>query len=378
MKIGILTFHAAYNYGAFLQTYALSTALHLKGHTTTVINYQPEYLVSGYRPFSSPKYNRKHSLLINLLTIPYSIVRQTLDYPQANKRFRYFKDTISRNLPLSKSTYSTYADLPTHEEYDLYVAGSDQIWASHLTGGKLDPAFFFYNLPASTKTCTYAASMGRSAVSDEHLEDFREYTKNLNAISMRECSAMPFVQEQTGKDVQCVLDPTLLLTAEEWMKYAQEPKKHPQKFLLSYSFGTDPEYFRAVKRIAKKSGLEIVWLHTRGVFCKYFVMHNYVRPEEFVWYFANASAVITPSFHGTMFSIINRKPFYSVAPYPQSVRIEDHLKRFDLLDRLYDSAEKLPNTVTDIDYTKPAEKLEEWRRKSFAYLDMITKPDDEQ
>ena len=380
MKIGIITFHAAYNYGAFLQTYALQNVLLNKGHNTEIINYLPKYLLTPYyASISLPKYNKNSSIIKNILNIPLTIAINTINYPQAKRRIRYFKDTIAQNLRVSPDSFSTYDELAEGKEtYDRYILGSDQIWNPSITGNKLDPAFFLYYLTSGAMISTYAASMGNSNLSTEHIEDFKRYSQNLKTISIRECSAIPFVQEHTGKEVQCVLDPTLLLTVEEWEKYAVEPKKHPQKFLLSYSFGTDPEYFRAVKNIAKKSGLEVVWLHNKGAFCKYFMMHNYVRPEEFVWYFANASAVITASFHGTVFSLINKKPFYSVAPRPKSVRIEDHLRRLGLLDRLYDSADKLPDTVTEIDYTKPCEKLEEWRQKSFAYLDMITKPDDEQ
>ena len=379
MKIGILTFHSAYNYGAFLQTYGLQKYLCGIGHDVTIIDYCPEYLLRGYRPFSPHQYDKYLSRLKNILAYPYSIAIQSINYKQTSQRRKYFNDTIYKNLKLSEKSFPTYDELSNTElEYDTYILGSDQIWTPHLTDGKLDPAFFLYNISPPTKTYTYAASMGKSSIPDEHVDDFKKYSQNLNTISIRECSATHFVREQTGKDVHCVLDPTLLLTADEWDTYSIKPGKHPKKYLLSYYMSAKPEYFRAVKNIAKKSDLEVVWIHNTGVFCKYFVKHNYVRPEEFVWYFANASAVITDSFHGTMFSIINRKPFYSVAPYPQSVRIEDHLKRLGLLDRLYDSADKLPDIVTEIDYTKPCEKLEEWRQKSFAYLDMITKPDDEQ
>ena len=379
MKIGLLTFHSAYNYGAFLQTYGLMTYLSNLGHDVTIINYRPDYLLRGYRPFTLHKYNKNIPILRNLLAFLYSIVMQSCTYNQVKKRSRYFEETISKNLKLSPHDFSTYEVLKAGiETYERYILGSDQIWTPHLTGGKLDSAFFLYNVSPPTKTYTYAASMGKSTLPNEHIEDFKKYSHNINAISVRECSAVPFVQEQTGKTVHCAIDPTLLLTANEWREYSVEPEKHPKKYLLSYYMNTKPEYFQAVKNIAKKSSLEVVWIHNTGVFCKYFVGHNYVRPEEFVWYFANAEAVVTDSFHGTMFSIINKKPFYSIAPYPQSVRIEDHLKRFGLLDRLYDSADKLPDTVTEIDYTKPYEKLEEWRKKSFDYLDMITKPDVEQ
>ena len=378
MRVGLLTLHASTNYGAFLQAYALSETIQKMGNDVTFINYLHKYRQNTVA-FSFPKYNSEQSILQNAMKILYRLASQALNYHQLSRFLKYLNESRLQNINVTKTTYHSFSDLKEAKEtFDIYIAGSDQIWGFQLFGGEFDPVFFLSYLPKTAKTYTYAASMGRVAPPKELVDSFKEYSKNLNIISVRECSVLPFVRENSGKEVYCVLDPTLLLTTEEWSGFEKVPPKKHGRYLLSFSLRGDETYFKKVKKIARKSALEVVWIHNTGVFCKYFVKHNYVRPEEFVWYFANAEAVITDSFHGTMFSIINRKPFYSVAPYPQSVRIEDHLKRLGLLDRLYDSAEKLPDTVTEIDYTKPCEKLEEWRQKSFAYLDMITKPDDEQ
>lgn len=369
MRIGMLTFHPAFNYGAFLQTYSLYHVLKKMGQDVSIIDYRPDYLTRPYNLVTLPKYDSKKNILSNFYTLFGTLVVKLLNLRQSYHRRDYFNQSLNRYFQYSKKrNILSSKDLFKCESYDVYIAGSDQIWNPEITAGILDPAYFLSFANGKAKKSIYGASMKISTLPQEHLEDFKKYVQNLHYISLRECSAVSFVKEYS--DAVCVLDPSLLLTNDEWSSFSVKPRIHPKKYLVSYYLGRDSSYIDKVKRIAQNSGLEIVWIHTKSVFHG-IPLRNSVRPEEFVWYFKHASAVVTDSFHGTLFSVIFHIPFYAVAPYPQSVRIRDHLKRLGLESRFYLSVSDVPDTMTLIHYPDSDERLQKMRESSINFLNHI-------
>lgn len=373
MNIGILTFHIAQNYGAFLQAYALQYMLNNMGHDTKIIDYRPKYLTTPYNTHTVfPSWTKSKNILRYSLSIPLWIYLYWFNYAPRQNRQRYFSESMKR-LPLSNKTYYSYQDLSEDSfEYDKYIAGSDQIWNPILAGNKLDPAYFFTFIDDVNRVSTYAASMTQGPISNIHLSDFKKYLSSVGRISVREISNVQYLESLCHKTVINVADPTLLMTQDDWNKIAIRPKSPPKNFVLYYDFTNNPTIKALAHHISKKMNLPIVCISRSLMKFNYLSRETYVRPEEFVWYFNHASFIVTNSFHGTMFSIINKKPFYVIASYPTNIRIVDHLSLLGLLDRVYDSGDEVKEINCDIDYDAVYKKLDILRQKSLDYLHEIT------
>ena len=373
MKIGLLTFHIAQNYGAFLQAYALQYTLTNMGHDTEIINYQPEYLITPYHTRTAfPSWKQSKNIIQYSLSIPCWIYNNWVNYTPRMKRQRYFSDS-RKLLFITSKTYYSYAEFYDNIPiYDKYIAGSDQIWNPNITGNKLDPAYFFAFVDETSKIASYGASMIQDSVSNEHIFEFKRLLAHVGTISVREISNIKYIESLCNKPVINVVDPTLLLLDNDWKKIASCPKSCPSNFVLYYDFTNNPTIKVLARRVAKKLNLPIVCISIRMTGYNSLSRNIYVRPEEFVWYFNHASFIVTNSFHGTMFSIINKKPFYVIASYPTNIRIVDHLSLLGLLDRVYDSGDEVKEINIDIDYDSVYKKLNILREKSLDYLREIT------
>lgn len=365
MKIGILTYNSVSNYGALFQAYALQKTLEKHENSVELIEYWPAYRLTPLfrNPFSQPT-NR--SIIKWVLASAYSFFVDLITFHHKNRRIKYFKDFHSANLNNSKEKYYSYEELVSKKpKYDLYIAGSDQLWRRRDDIG-FDKGYFLKFVETTNCKATYAISFGRSSLDSTYLEEFRELTQDIDWISVREPSAVQYVAEASGKDVVWCLDPTLLLDQDEWGALAEPPAKRPDKYVLVYNLNRTPSLVAFAELISKKLHLPVIYL------CygkhRYFSISNYVRPEEWLWYFRNATFVVTDSFHGTIFSIINRKPFYTIQQKSNSTRVHDLLGELGIPDRLHYPGEVPFEVDSNIDYNTVYQRLSELRKKSVNYL----------
>lgn len=357
MKIGLLTFHAAHNYGAVLQAYATQEKVKELGYTIEVINYNPDYLIKQKLfPISS-----KQSFIINaklvfegIITLPWKI-----------KRRQNFIDFNCNKLNLSKKNYQ---NIPFIEnmDYDWYIMGSDQVWNCKLTKG-FDSVYLgnFKTKPAAKKI-SYAASMSHYALTNEQKQEFSKLITNFNAISVREEELHDYLANNYNQESTVVLDPTLILDTEKWSSMAVKPKIS-KKYVLVYSIDLRNEAMRMANSIAKEIGAEVIELSMNVD--KNVLKNGYqtASPEEYVGLFQNAEFVITSSFHGTAFSVIFNKPFFSIAHGgDKDSRQKTILNNLGVLDRFI-SKDATPCFKT-LDYTVPNQKLKELREKSIQFL----------
>jgi len=368
MKIGIITFHSKVNYGAIFQTYALQTVLTRMGHDVEIIDYWPQYRLNPSGLFSKPAIKVKITPRF-IIGRPFGFCLDLLNLRVNIKRKKYFEEYFSKYLHISKNTFSTYDDLvKCRNKYDFFIAGSDQIWNPKRTGGKSDPAYFLAFVGDPKCCAAYAVSMGTDRIDTSHMMQFRELVKNIGTISVRESSAISFVQHESGKNVVSVLDPTLLLKREEWAITAQFPKRIPAKYLLVFTVGYNSSIFGFVQKISHILNLPIVYV---GGGMRSIPHASYVHPCELQWYFAHAEFVVTDSFHGTVFSVLNQKPFYTILASPARTRIVDFLTPLGLIDRLFNSGDDITNINANIDYKFAMKKLDELRSDSIAYLNSV-------
>jgi Polysaccharide pyruvyl transferase. len=371
VKIGIITFHNANNYGAALQAVALKMVLSKFGEAQ-IINYtsaDPSIVAYGIDENCDLT---KQMLSYNMLSLLASgMVSQVFD---PLKRIERFQNFIQAHGNLTEA-YS-YDDLINNqiEPFDIYVSGSDQIWNPKYSG--LDPVFFSAYASPDAKKIAYASSIGDYQLKKEEVDKIRQYLTSFAYLSTREATTAQILQNITGKQVKHVLDPSLLLNERDW-KNLFNIKQRYDSYVLTYTLSPCLDIFEIAANVAQKQGIRVINI-SKGdpTHISQTVVHRKfidefifsAGPVEFLDLFYNARYIITDSFHGTIFAINFNKPFVTVIPQTDPGRITSILNLVDLRERLVSSKEQFSNLAMDIDYTKPNLFLEEQRRKSMHFL----------
>lgn len=354
MKIGILTFHCAHNYGAVLQAYATQTFLQSQGFEVVMVDYRPEYLVSPYRVFDWKSYWT--GSLVSFLRTAFS---KLCLLPANKKRSKAFESFITQRLRLQGIDFTRKGDI------DAFVFGSDQIWNPILCKG-FDPVYFGqFEAAAGKKKIAYAASMGSLVLQDEQERFYREVLPSLDAISVREESLQSLLSPLSPRPIQQVLDPTFLLAASAWRSIARNPQVD-SPYVLVYQVVAHPETMRIAQTLAKQLHGKVIELKAT---LKLFQQSPYqcASPEEFLGYFNRAACVVTTSFHGTAFSLLFNRPFYTIQHGNRhDARSQSLLDRLSLLDRFIPGDSQLQ--FTPIDYQGVNAQLQQEIARSQHYL----------
>ncbi len=355
MKVGLLTFHSAHNYGAVLQAYATQETIKRLGVEIDCIDYRPNYLIKQ-RVFPNLK---KQSAITKLKLIFWSFILILWKY----KRNKGFNDFIESKLHLSKENYL----FPKFKnEYEAYVIGSDQVWNVKLTKGFDDAYWGNFNTKKDAIKISYAASMSNYNLDVTQKEQMLTLLKNFNFISVREDEAKEFIYKNFNKEATTVLDPTFLLDKSKWKKISTPPSLN-KKYILVYSIGLRDEALTIANSLAKQ--LDAVVIELTMMVDKNAILNKYqsTSPEMFLGFFENAECIITTSFHGTSFSIIYNKPFYSIAHgNDKDNRQTTILKKLGLMDRFIDRNEK--PVFQKINYREVNTKLNILREESITFL----------
>ena len=287
-----------------------------------------------------------------------------------NKRFEEFHEKYNH---LTSSVYPSVRSLYDAKfDYDVLCIGSDQVW-NYEKGYSLEPFFACFD-KNGTKKISYASSIGLSSLSKEAERVFKKELSGFSHLSVREQQASELLENLLDRDVDVVLDPTLILDNKEWQEVAKFDMCPKEKYILVYIVTIKPcDYVLEVARhIAKERNLKIVRI-CRDAYPE--DSGNDVQeiltagPSDFVGLFANAEFVVTNSFHGTVFSINFSKSFYSVIKSQHSTnsRLTSILKKLNLENRILPVGSPLPK-ISDVDYTIPSEKLKEERLHSLEYI----------
>lgn len=284
-KIGIITFHRALNYGAVLQAYALCESLKKLDSNIVVeiIDYRNDNIEKGRK--------LKERLL------PFSIknVLRTFLLVKKVKKFNIF---INGNLSLSKKIYSKDNFIELSRDYDKIIVGSDQVWNFNITGN--DKNYLLDSLTCSKYS--YAASLGLNYLDNETLEVFKKLLCDFKMISVREEEAKEILRKISSKII-VTLDPTLLLTANDWKNIVDYKKN--DKYILVYNI-KKPDYLLDIaKKVSNETNYKVVFI-PNGIFPKFGKL-EFPSISRFVGLFKNAEYVLTNSFHGTVFSTIFHK-----------------------------------------------------------------------
>ena len=352
MKIGIVSIFDNKNLGNRLQNYALQQVLSVSGNPLTVKN----------KPASSGKSRMLRALPMAELPLFNRLLGM--------ERRAALAAFTQKQIKVSKFTYwyeKEYLELKHLDWCDIFCAGSDQVW--NPTCGR-SGMFNYLGFADYDRTFSYAASFGIEEIPEKYKEDVREGLNHIKFISVREDSGKRIVEELTGRtDVQVLVDPTMLLTTQEWDAVAEKPqKKLPEKYLLTYFLGrVSQERRQAVEKKAAELGCETIWLMDKD--SSFYA----IGPGHFVYLIKHARMVCTDSFHGSVFSFLYEKPLAIFdregSGENMGSRIRTLADKFQLEDCLVKN-NSIPDVI-EADYSAGYAALEEERKKSKAFLDMV-------
>ncbi|MDR0918713.1 MAG: polysaccharide pyruvyl transferase family protein [Oscillospiraceae bacterium] len=335
MKIGIMSlYYKTYNYGAQLQSYALQKAVHSLGFDSELI-----------------RYNWQNADIENFYQTRFNNI----------DKFREF----SFSIPHSTKLYDPKNIHQSNADYDIFICGSDQIWG-------VTQSMPRYILPHMCLSFTdeekvkfsYGASFGGAKITTDRIPIFKYWGSKLDTISMREQSAVQYIEDITGKSAVSVLDPTFLLERTEWESLINSDTDD-EDYIFVYNIGGNRELEKAATTLSEKIGCTVKTIAYSG--------EEEAGPIEFLKLIKNAKYVLTTSFHGTCFSIIFEKQFYTFpvdnvqSDFSKNVRIKDLLKKIDEQSRFIVFADEV-DFDTSIDYKKVNAHIATEKVKSLEFL----------
>ena len=365
MKASVITLHTVDNYGSVMQTYATQQVLKKMGCDVEFVDYWRKGNLPHERAVQllhNSSTMQKLKPLWNVNGITRKMAVSALEKVMAGRKSPMWK-FLEKYVTLSQKQYSSLEELQKDPPCaDVYITGSDQVWNSIWNQG-VDRAYFLEYAPEGKPRIAFSSSIGREKLDDEEIPETRELLQKYTAISVREESAVRLLAS-LGIKATWVLDPTLMLSGNEWRKLAA-PIRRKQPYLLLYQLNPNPEMDVYAARLAHKCGWELVRIgFGRSDKTKLGTCVMLPSVEEFLGVFDQAACVLTDSFHATAFSLNLAKEFISVLPNRFGTRIESILRLTGTSGRLLKNFEEDLILENPIDNAYVAAVLNSERTKS--------------
>lgn len=369
-----------HDYGGMLQAFASQWALLKNGIDAEAIDFDNlkgdiakrkwKYFLSNLMDLTIVK---EKSRIIN------KILREKLYKPFRAKmalRDAAFEKFCHENFRVTKK-FESWEELEKGcRDFDAVIVGSDQLWLPSNVAGDYYTLNF---VPDDVKKVAYATSFGVGEIPQKMRNQYTNFLNRINYLSARETSGQSIIKEITGKEVPLVCDPTMLLEMEDWDSFSKNKPVVNEDYVFCYFMGDNPEQRSFVKRLAKEKNCSIVALLHLDQYIssdeKYIDYAPYnIDPPDFVNLVKNAKYVCTDSFHGTVFSIIFSKDFFTFkrfnkkASLSTNTRLISLLNKLGLNDRLYDGSEKVDGDLTICNYDQIQNDLKIFREESINYF----------
>lgn len=367
MKAGILTITDGQNYGNRLQNYAMQELLKSIGMEAETIPRRTKRDLTGIDKIEVDiKYVIKR--ILRYKCDHYRRIRKKRFTEFNHKYIKFGKDVLQNSI----------APDGLNDKYDYFIIGSDQVWNARLEIVKEDIKNHLAFFAESGKKIAYAASFGTDDVAPEYRNLFSEALSTYKAIGVREDSGVDIVRNLCNRnDATVVLDPTMMLSVEQWKKIEKKPKYiQNQKYIVTYFLGGRGKKLSSyIKNIANEFEAEIINLDIEFLLDNDIDDKNFftTTPDEFVWLIDHAECVLTDSFHASVFSILFHKPFCTYERIAEEKgnnmgsRIQTLLKKFGLLE-FYGNIKNPVLRPRAYDDTKIDEILNQEREHSILFL----------
>lgn len=351
MKIGILTFWKTEdNYGQLLQCYASQKYLRSLGHETFLVR-----TTNGreYNPNFKQQLRDKIRTVYRLLPYPIYLTKRVIGsafYFLTHGKLRQHKVDLGfeqfRKEYLNCTQVYTLEDLQKNPpSADAFVVGSDQIWNTN------DGIYYLTWVRDGVKRIAYAASFGGGDTIPKK-KTLEEWLKRFDYVSVREQSGVEICSNAGYKNAECVVDPTMLLRAEDYLEIASTdyPK---EKYLFIYFLGTRTTIdWKEIHAFAKSKGLKIVYVASQGQEDKF--KHAKATIHQWLTLISHAEYVLTNSFHGTVFTLLFGRKFMVYPVTGVAVKMNDRittlLRPLGLTHHIY--SDNIRAIEEDIDYAE--------------------------
>ena len=362
IKIAILTFHRAFNYGAILQSYALMSVISkFRNVEVKLIDYESEKLRLQY---INPK---KISELPSLKRKIKRLIRWGVQYFSTKKESeKYFalETFVEHNLFLTnRLTVDKLENL--NNTVDVFIVGSDQVWSARLTN--YDESYFLNFVADGKKKISYAASL--KIVDDKRTEDLiNKYLPSFDCISVREQSAVEYLKNKFNINSCCALDPTFLLDCTAWMDLIQgKYEKQDVKYIVIYMVGQQEQLLENAFKYAKEYKLKVISLNHLKWRWRYYRDYSNSSIEQFIGLIRNAECVFTTSFHGLAIAINLHTKFYFETPQSSTNNNE---RLLDITRKLGLENRNIANGISEdkINWDSVEDKLNVLRKESMDFL----------
>lgn len=346
-KVGIVTWFQSVNYGSQLQAYALTRAINKLGYEAYMIS------MSHYPIIKTFVYK----------SIYKSILRRFILSLIKDRNVLFVKKYL-------REWFMNYHS-PSFEHINNMICGSDQIWAPI----QYNPYYMLSFVPNNVNKISYAASIGLEEIPDRLVDSYKKYIRRINHVSVRENKGSDLLKDKCGIESTVVLDPTLIVEKKEWDSIKIK-SSIDFDYIFCYFLNKNHKYRALVEEYAQNRGFRIVGVsdNVNDSTWMDLLSHEQVGPCEFIGLVEGSMAVVTDSYHGTIFSMLYHKPFILFERFNkedkicQNSRIEQLKKYFNIDNRI-----KNPNLISHLeiakyDYTKFESSLSILREKSLCFL----------
>lgn len=347
-KVAIITLCSNNNFGNKLQNYALKKELEKEGFSVSTIWVENPFKANKIKQFLKMIRNKLNDYIINY--------KRNINFIKFNKKYL--------NIAKKKIIYNDdFRKISTY--YDFFIVGSDQVWNYNLVGN-FDT--YFMKDADKNKCISYAASIALDEIPSNLIEKYKDGFNHIKYISLRETAGKELVEEITlRKDVEVVVDPTMLLDKDEWEKIAKKPKKlKNNKYILNYFLGNlSADRKKEIERVAKDNNCEII-----DILDKKSDFYN-LGPEEFLYLEKNAFLICTDSFHSSVFAFLFDRPFIIFERDEEGLigmysRIDTLINNFQLKNRKFNK--RINKENLEHDYKESYKILEKERIKARTFL----------
>ncbi|MGI6492840.1 MAG: polysaccharide pyruvyl transferase family protein [Pelotomaculum sp.] len=367
------------NYGAVLQGFALFHKIEEFGYNPVIIRYYGGEFSDGKTP----------AILHNIKTKVWKIKRWLLRSKEYRKTVKKYNRQIKARkllfIQFQKETLNFWNKdrigwrklKSNYPDANAYVCGSDQIWNPYFKRGYNDPGYFLAFAPKTAKKISYAPSFGCSDLPITAQNDLGTLLEDFTAISVREKSGIDIVKKYAHRDAKLVLDPTMLLTSDEWKIIARKPSGIQDRYILCYRFANSKKTQSSIDNIAERMGLPVISLPLSDITLNdpyQFIFE--AGPREFVGLIQNATLVCTDSFHATVFSILMKTPVCVFLRENYQGGNSMNSRIYSLLEMLgleyliqteYDTCDRNLGCLKE-DYLEAHRRLDSHRIESLAFL----------
>lgn len=377
-KVGIITIYKNnYNYGGILQAYALNKKINDLGYDCKTISYEPgKNAIYPNKIVQLEQYSKIEAI---------KKIKEKLYTKFKSKKYKNIFYERKKKLDEFKYKYIPSTEIYTDEtirvnykNFDYIISGSDQVWNPNtVTYGYLQQ-FEHKNI----KKISYAASISRNELTDRDKKIMIPAITDFDYISVREETAKKILKAEIKKDIDVVLDPTLLLNKKEWKNIESDTFDISGKYVLCYFFSNSKKYRKIISKYCEKNNLRLIYIPYAKQEFNFFDLKgkgetiNAPSIQEFIKLIDNAEYIITDSFHGAVFSIIFEKKFLVVdreknTNVSMNSRLHDLLRKLELFHRLVNLNNdlSLENISNDINYDKINEKLRKLKNDSINFLE---------